>query len=73
MQFAVLRHLGGVRGNFAVSNTEYVAGIKGRSGLSSLVHSDAKELVRQQRYIFDTLWKHAVPAKERIEHLVPSG
>jgi hypothetical protein len=73
MQFAELRHLGGVRGNFAVSDTEYVAGIKRGGTLSSLVQSDAKELVRQQRYIFDTLWKHAVPAKERIEQLVPRG
>jgi hypothetical protein len=71
MQFAELRHLGGVRGNFAVSDTEYVAGIKRGSTLSSLVQSDVKEIVRQQHYIFDTLWKHAVPAKERIEKLVP--
>ena len=69
MRFAELRHLSGVRGNFAVSDTEYVAGVKRGSTLSSLVQSDVKELVRQQRYIFDTLWKHAVPAREIIEKL----
>jgi hypothetical protein len=73
MQFAELRHLEGVRGNFAVSDTEYVAGAKRGSALASLVQSDVKELVEQQRHIFDTLWKHAVPAKERIEQLVPHG
>ncbi|HJS67994.1 MAG TPA: hypothetical protein VJ730_01110 [Nitrososphaera sp.] len=71
MQFAELRHLDGVMGNFAVSDSEYVAGVKQGSTLASLVQSDIKELVQQQRHIFDTLWKHAVPAKERIECLVP--
>jgi hypothetical protein len=71
MQFAELRHLDGVKGNFAVSDTEYVAGVKRGSILASLVRSDVKELVLQQRYIFDTLWKHAVPAKEKTEQLVP--
>jgi hypothetical protein len=69
MQFAELRHLDGVSGNFAVSDDEYVAGVKSGSALASLVRSDVKELVQQQRHIFDTLWKHAVPAKERIEQL----
>jgi hypothetical protein len=69
MQFAELRHLNGVRGNFAVSDSEYVAGVKRGTALTSLVQSDVKELVQQQRHIFDTLWKHAMPAKERIAQL----
>jgi hypothetical protein len=70
MRFAELRHLDGVKGNFAVSDTEYVAGIKQRNMLASLVHSDINELVQQQRYVFDILWMHAVPAKEKIKQLV---
>lgn len=73
MRYAELRHLGGVRGNFAVSDTEYVAGMMRGSTLSSLLQSDVKELVRQQRDIFYTLWKQAVPAKERIAQLAPRG
>jgi hypothetical protein len=69
MQFAELRHLEGIRGNFAVSDTEYVVGVKRGNTLARLVRSDVKELVQQQRYIFDTLWKQAVPAKERIDRL----
>ena len=69
MQFAELRHLDDVKGNFAVSDTEYVAGVKLGDTLVSLVHSDMRELVMQQRYVFDTLWDQAVPAKERLEHL----
>jgi hypothetical protein len=68
-QFAELRHLDGVRGNFAVSDSEYVSGIKRGSTLVSLVRSDVKELVQQQRQIFEALWKHAVPAKERTDLL----
>ena len=70
MQFAELRHLDGVKGNFAVGDTEYVAGTKHGGRLASLVHSDLKELVLQQRYLFETLWAHAVPAKQKIKQLV---
>lgn len=69
MQLAELRHLNGVRGNFAVSDTEYVTGVKRGSTLASLVQSDVRELVQQQRHVFDTLWLHATPAKERIKQL----
>jgi hypothetical protein len=64
-----LRHLSGVKGNFAVSDGEYVAGEKHGNILTSLVHSDIKELVEQQRHVFDTLWRQAVPAKEILERL----
>jgi hypothetical protein len=67
MKFAELRHLDGVKGNFAVSESEYVAGVKRGETLVRLVRSDVKELVQQQRYTFDTLWQHAVPAKEKLE------
>lgn len=65
-EFAELCHLDGVMGNFAVSDTEYVAGVMGNGTLKSLVYSDAAELVAQQRLVFDTLWRHAAPA--RLEH-----
>ncbi|HEX2614206.1 MAG TPA: hypothetical protein VHL10_01825 [Nitrososphaera sp.] len=68
-KFAELRHLGGVMGNFAISDTEYVAGVKRGDSLASLVRCNIKELVRQQRHVFDTLWKQAVPAKERIARI----
>lgn len=67
--FAVLRHLDGINGNFAVSDSEYVAGIRRGNRLTSLVQSDLVELVKQQRYIFDMLWKYAIPARERIKQL----
>ena len=69
MGFAELRHLKGARGNFAVSETEYVAGVKRGDYGVSLIRSDAEELVRQQRLVFETLWEHAVPTKEAIAEL----
>ena len=73
MQLAQLRHLNGVKGNFAVSDAEFVAGtMRGRT-LASLVQSDSIELVQQQRHVFDTLWNQAVPAKKWIEELSVSS
>jgi len=68
-RFAALRHLNAIKGNFAVSDSEYVAGIRRGNRLTSLVHSDLVELVQQQRHIFDMLWKYAIPARERIKQL----
>jgi two-component system sensor histidine kinase VicK len=64
-KFAELRHLGGVKGNFAISDTHYVAGVKHGDSLVSLVRCNIKELV-QQRHVFNTLWKQAMPANEMI-------
>lgn len=70
MVFAELRHLDGIRGNFAVSDTEYVAGVKRGDSLVRLVRSDERELVCQQRHVFDTLWRQAAPVEERIKQLL---
>ncbi|RPH74919.1 hypothetical protein EHM76_02660 [bacterium] len=59
VQFAVLRHLGCVRGNFDVSDTEHVAGVIHGNILASLLYSNVKELVQQQRHVFDMLWEQA--------------
>lgn len=69
MRFAKLRHLDAIRGNFAVSDSEYVAGTKRGSRLTKLVQSNLEVLVQQQRHIFDMLWKRAIPARERIHQL----
>jgi len=70
MKYAELRHLDEVMGNFAISDTEYIAGFKRGKMLVSLVRIDIKELVRQQRHIFDTLWKHSMPADKKISSII---
>ncbi|MEM2140659.1 hypothetical protein [Nitrososphaera sp.] len=69
MRFVELRHLDGVRGSFAVSEGEFVAGISGRSHLEKLVYSDVPEVVEHQQDVFETLWSASTPAKERIKQL----
>lgn len=69
VQFVELRHLDGVRGSFAVSEGEFVAGIAGKAQLKRLVYSDVPEVVAHQQDVFETLWAAGVPAKERMTQL----
>ncbi|HEU4984640.1 MAG TPA: hypothetical protein VFT58_03280 [Nitrososphaera sp.] len=69
MEFVELRHLSGVRGSFAVSETEFVAGIRGKKALAKLVRSNVKEVVAHQRDVFETCWDNATPAARRIKEL----
>lgn len=69
MQFAELRHLDGVRCNFALSETEYVAGFMEEAELVSLVRTDIEAIVRQQHLVFQTLWNIAEPAADKIARL----
>lgn len=71
MKFAELRHFAGLKGSFAVSDYEYVAGIKDDSTnrLSHCIYSNVKQMVRHQRIVFDVLWQNAVPAETRIREI----
>jgi two-component system, OmpR family, sensor histidine kinase VicK len=67
-----LRHLEGIKGNFMLSETEYLAPVilfeEGKVA-SQLIRSNAKELVEQHEYIFDTLWSKAISAEHRIREI----
>lgn len=69
MEFAEVRHLHSVRGNFALSETEYIAGVLVGTALVSLVRTDVEEIVRQQHNVFETLWNHSVPAESRFREI----
>jgi two-component system sensor histidine kinase VicK len=68
-----LRHLGGVKVNFCVSESDYVASaIKEQEGgrsISQLIHSNARAMIEQQQYFFETLWSKAIPAEQRIREI----
>lgn len=68
-KFVELRHLDRVRGSFAVSENEFVAGLRGKKTLEKLVYSDEKELVKSQQDVFETLWENATPAQDRFKEL----
>jgi two-component system, OmpR family, sensor histidine kinase VicK len=66
-----LRHLDGVKGGIAVSETEYMATtiLQEAKPLTQVIYSNVKEVVEQQQYFFDMLWQKAIPAIERIKEI----
>ena len=72
-----LRHLNGIKGNFMISETEYVAPLilyQAGKIASQIIYSNVKEIVEQQQYVFDSFWNRATAAEERyreIEQGVP--
>jgi signal transduction histidine kinase len=71
-----LRHIEGIKGNFYISETEYIAPAtfheKGKPA-SQIIYSDVNEIVEHQRYVFDTLWTRAISAEQRIEQIEGEG
>jgi two-component system, OmpR family, sensor histidine kinase VicK len=66
-----LRHLNGVKGGLAVSETEYMATtvLEEAKPLTQVIFSRVKEVVEQGQYIFDTLWNTAIPAEQKIREI----
>ena len=67
-----LRHLDGMKGNFYISESAYLAPAtfheKGKPA-SQIIYSNVKEIVEHQRYVFESFWNRAVPAKQRIREI----
>ena len=65
-----IRHLDGIKGNFYISDTEYIAPAtfheRGKPA-SQIIYSNVKEIVNHQQYVFDTLWNKAIPAEQKIK------
>jgi signal transduction histidine kinase len=66
-----LRHLDGVKGGVAVSESEYMATtvLQEAKPLTQVIYSNVKEVVDQGQYIFDTLWNTTIPAEEKIREI----
>jgi two-component system, OmpR family, sensor histidine kinase VicK len=71
MQYAEVRHISHLIGNFAVSETEYIVAPTMNEGqpLPKLIYSNSKEMVEQQQNIFDIFWSKAIPAEQRIKEI----
>jgi two-component system sensor histidine kinase VicK len=71
MNYANVRHMDNVKGNMAVSETEYVATatIENAKPIMQTIYSNARPILEQQRYFFENLWIKAVPADERIREI----
>ena len=73
-----LRHLEGVKGNFTVSESDYIAAAdiqeqeqqeQGQLAIPQIIHSNARAMIEQQQYFFETLWSKAISAEQRIREL----
>ncbi|MFL6409819.1 MAG: sensor histidine kinase [Nitrososphaeraceae archaeon] len=81
-EFAEVRHLNGVKGNFEVSKKNGAKGAKGgkeeyiatatlqeAEPIAQLIYSNVKEIVEQQQFVFDTLWNKAIPFQVRLKEI----
>jgi two-component system, OmpR family, sensor histidine kinase VicK len=66
-----LRHLDGVKGGMAVSESEYMATtiLEESKPLTEVIYSNVREVVEQGQYIFDTLWRSAISAEQKIKEI----
>jgi two-component system, OmpR family, sensor histidine kinase VicK len=66
-----MRHLEGLVGGIAVSESEYMSTttLREQQLLTQVFYSNAKEVVGQGQYIFDTFWHKAILAEDRIREI----
>jgi two-component system sensor histidine kinase VicK len=66
-----IRHLDGIKANFSVSETEYVASTTLQEGqpVPQIIYSNVKDIVQQQKYVFDSFWNRAIPFEQRIREI----
>ena len=59
-----LRHLDGIKGNFYISESGYLAPAtfheRGKSA-SQIIYSNIKEMIDNQKYVFDSFWNRGIP------------
>jgi two-component system, OmpR family, sensor histidine kinase VicK len=67
-----VRHLDGIKGNFMISEIEYLAPATSHqeTRLATLIiYSSVREIVEHQQYVFETLWNKSMSAEKRIREL----
>jgi two-component system, OmpR family, sensor histidine kinase VicK len=72
MEVCELRHIDGVRTNFAIADGKeaLLHGISQETNpLSQAILTSVKGLVEAQEYLFDNLWRSAIPAQYKIREI----
>ncbi len=68
-----LCHLEGVRGNFAISDNEYMSSPTSTTFqpnvMVTVIYSNARPFIEQNRIVFDMFWNMATPAEDRIKEI----
>ena len=69
--FDSIRHLDKIKGNFAVTETEYIATstLHDSQPLQQIIYSNVKEVVEQHKYLFETIWDKSIPAEQKIKEI----
>ncbi|HKO63637.1 MAG TPA: HAMP domain-containing sensor histidine kinase [Candidatus Nitrosocosmicus sp.] len=71
-----IRHLQNLKGNFGIiDKKDYIATatIYEKRPITTLTYSNVIEIVKQNHFIFDTLWEKATPAERRIREIEEGG
>jgi two-component system sensor histidine kinase VicK len=72
MKFAEeVSHVDGIKANFFVSETEYIATAARQEAQSvpQVIYSNVKDIVMQQRYIFESFWNRAISGDQKIRQI----
>lgn len=72
MKTAEVRHMDGIRGNYSIADGidyQATAAVDEGEGPTESVLSTAKAFVDQQTFVFDMLWRKAIPARQRISEI----
>jgi hypothetical protein len=71
IKIADLRHLEGRMNTFSVTEKEYFGHITQQSNgeHTQAIHSNARRYVESQMYLFEALWKNAIPVEQRIREI----
>jgi two-component system, OmpR family, sensor histidine kinase VicK len=71
---ADLRHLEGIKCNFSVSESEFIAStsLQDATPVTQVIYSNLQAIVDQQQFIFEALWNKAVPAVQAIKRIEQS-
>ena len=64
-----LRHMDEIEANFGLSEKEYLGSITLQEEVLQATYSNVKEVVEQQQFIFDTFWRKAIPADQKIREI----
>jgi two-component system, OmpR family, sensor histidine kinase VicK len=72
-----IRHLDGIKANFSVSESEYLASAtlleeelqQPMRPIQQVIYSNVKDIVKQQKYVFESFWSKAIPAIDRIKEI----
>jgi signal transduction histidine kinase len=70
----VVRHVEGIKANFAVRATDYIGIAISNPELqpsihSHIIYSNVRGIIEQQQYLFNSLWEKSIRAEQRIQEI----